>query len=136
VGSSLIKTSGQIEHIIFTIRGLQVMVDRDVANLYHVETRVLNQAVTRNMDRFPEEFCFKLSTEEFGNWKSQIVISNADKMGLRKSPTVFTEQGIAMLSAVLKSDTAIKVSLQIMKAFVAMRKTITMLNKLKEVEND
>ena len=98
------------------------MIDRDIAQLYGVETRVLNQAVKRNEDRFPEEFCFQLDDSEFENWISQIVISNSEKMGLRKKPFAFTEQGVAMLSAVLKSETAVKMSIQIMKAFVAMRK--------------
>ena len=111
-----------IENKIYIIRGQQVMIDRDIAQLYGVETRVLNQAVKRNEDRFPEEFCFQLDDSEFENWISQIVISNSEKMGLRKKPYAFTEQGVAMLSAVLKSETAVKMSIQIMKAFVAMRK--------------
>lgn len=111
-----------IENKIYIIRGQQVMIDRDIAQLYGVETRVLNQAVKRNEDRFPEEFCFQLDDSEFENWISQIVISNSEKMGLRKKPFAFTEQGVAMLSAVLKSETAVKMSIQIMKAFVAMRK--------------
>ena len=111
-----------IENKIYIIRGQQVMIDRDIAQLYGVETRVLNQAVKRNEDRFPEEFCFQLDDSEFENWISQIVISNSEKMGLRKKPYAFTEQDVAMLSAVLKSETAIKMSIQIMKAFVAMRK--------------
>lgn len=110
-----------IENKIYTIRGLQVMLDRDLADLYIVETRVLNQAVKRNQNRFPQGFMFQLTEVEFINWKSQIVMSNSDKMGLRKPPFVFTEQGVAMLSAVLKSDTAVNVSIQIMQAFVAMR---------------
>lgn len=119
-----------VENKIFTIRGLLVMYDRDLANLYNVETRILNQAVSRNIERFPEEFCFKLNKTEFENWKSQIVISNSDKMGLRKPPSVFTEQGVAMLSALLKSNTAIKVSIQIINAFVAMRKSISSIGSL------
>ena len=111
-----------IENKIYIIRGQQVMIDRDIAQLYGVETRVLNQAVKRNEDRFPEEFCFQLDDSEFENWISQIGISNSEKMGLRKKPYAFTEQGVAMLSAVLKSETAVKMSIQIMKAFVAMRK--------------
>ena len=100
------------------------MVDRDLAELYQVETRVLNQAVKRNDERFPEAFRFQLNEPEFENWKSQIVMSNEDKMGLRRPPYAFTEQGVAMLSAVLRSDTAIKVSIQIINAFVEMRKLI------------
>ncbi|TFH46331.1 MAG: ORF6N domain-containing protein [ANME-2 cluster archaeon] len=114
----------EIRSRIYTIRGLQVMIDRDLALLYDVETRTLNQAVKRNSERFPDEYCFQLNDDEFSNWKSQIVISNEDRMGLRKSPYAFTEQGIAMLSAVLRSETAIKVSIRIINAFVAMRRLI------------
>ena len=85
-----------IESRIFTIRGLQVMLDRDLAELYGVETRAINQAVKRNIERFPSSFMFQLDDLEFDNWKSQIVISNEDKMGLRRPPYAFTEQGVAM----------------------------------------
>ena len=111
-----------IQNRILLIRNQQVMIDRDIAELYGVETRILNQAVKRNMERFPDEFCFQLNKDEFEKWKSQFVISNSIKMGLRKRPFAFTEQGVAMLSAVLKSDTAVTASIQIIKAFVAMRK--------------
>ncbi len=110
-----------IESKILVIRGQHVMIDRDLAELYGVETRSLNQAVKRNIERFPEEFYFQLNKEEFANWRSQIVISNFDKMGIRRAPYAFTEQGVAMLSAVLKSDRAIAASILIMKAFVALR---------------
>ena len=123
-GSDVMKYE-EIRERIYTIRGLQVMIDRDLASLYGVETRTLNQAVKRNGDRFPGEYCFQLDDEEFANWKSQIVISNKDRMGLRKHPYAFTEQGVAMLSAVLKSETAVTVSVRIINAFVAMRKFIT-----------
>ncbi|MGE4418446.1 MAG: ORF6N domain-containing protein [Sulfurimonas sp.] len=115
-------TLEEISSKIYTIRGVQVMLDRDLARLYKVENRVLNQAVKRNIERFPLEFMFQLTKEEFENWKSQIVISNSDKMGLRKIPYVFTEQGVSMLSAVLKSDTAIQTSIKIINSFVQMRK--------------
>ena len=111
-----------IENKILIIREQQVMLDRDLAELYGVETKVLNQAVKRNMERFPQTFMFQLNNTEFANWRSQFVTSNSDKMGLRRPPYAFTEQGVAMLSAVLKSDTAVNVSIQIMNAFVAMRK--------------
>ena len=88
-----------IQNKIHNIRGVQVMLDRDLAELYGVENRILNQAVKRNIERFPSDFMFQLSKEEFENWKSQNVISNADKMGLRKLPYAFTEQGVSMLSA-------------------------------------
>ena len=93
-----------VQQQIFLIRGKQVMVDRDLAALYGVETRILKQAVKRNMERFPEEFMFQLDNQEFEKWRSQFVISNSDKMGLRHAPYVFTEQGVAMLSAVLKRE--------------------------------
>ncbi len=114
-------TRNELQTKIYTLRGFHVMMDRDLAQLYNVETKVLNQAVKRNSERFPSDFRFQLNTEEFENWKSQFVTSNADKMGLRRPPYAFTEQGVAMLSAILKSETAITVSIQIMKAFVEMR---------------
>jgi len=118
-----IMDSNNIQNRIFTIRGLQVMVDRDLAELYQVETKVLNQAVKRNIERFPEQFRFQLSKDE----KNELV-TNCDRFeSLKHStvlPYVFTEQGVSMLSAVLRSETAIKVSIQIMDAFVGMRKFI------------
>ncbi len=94
---------------IYVIRNQKVMLDRDLAELYGVETRVLNQAVKRNIDRFPEDFMFQLNSEELENWKSQIVISNREKLGLRKPPFAFTEHGVLMLSSVLNSQQAIQV---------------------------
>ncbi|NUM70874.1 MAG: ORF6N domain-containing protein [Ignavibacteriaceae bacterium] len=114
----------KIQDKIFNIRGMQVMLDRDLADFYGVETRVINQAVKRNIDRFPVEFMFRLTKEEVEYWKSQIVISNKEIMGLRKAPFAFTEAGVAMLSAVLRSETAVKMSVVIIKAFVEMRKFI------------
>ena len=99
----------RIESRIFVIRGKKVMLDRDLAELYGVETRVLNQAVKRNSKRFPEDFMFQLTKEEMEHWISQIVISNREKMGVRKLLYVFTEQGVAMLSSVLNSERAILV---------------------------
>ena len=123
-----------IKNLIYTIRNKQVMLDSDVAMLYHYETKKVNQAVKRNIDRFPERFCFKLSKNEFEVLRSQIVtskIENYDKEerrgGRRDLPYVFTEQGIAMLSGLLKNDIAIQVSINIMNAFVEMRKFL-MLN--------
>ena len=116
-----------IKNLIYTIRGKQVMLDSDVAMLYHCETRIINQAVKRNIDRFPERFCFKLTEYEVENLKSQFVISSLKKGnygGRRKLPTVFTEQGIAMLSGLLRNEIAIKVSINIMDAFVEMRKLL------------
>lgn len=125
-----------IENLIKVIRGQQVILDKDLATLYGVETRTLNQAVKRNIDRFPEDFMFQLNKEEFENWKSQFVISNstvflpvekarAITMGARKKPYAFTEQGVAMLSSVLRSQTAVAVNIQIMRAFVSMRRFIS-----------
>jgi hypothetical protein len=123
---------------IYLIRGKKVMVDRDLAELYDVETRVLNQAVRRNEKRFPEDFMFQMSKEEMENWKSQIVISNTEKMGLRKPPLVFTEQGVAMLSSVLNSDRAIMVNIQIIRVFTKMREMLEthkeILQKLEQLE--
>ena len=116
-----ILEENSIRSKIHVIRGQQVMLDRDLAVLSLVETKVLNQAVKRNIVRFPENFMFQLNDTEFENWRSQFVTSNSDKMGLRRPPYAFTEQGVAMLSAVLKSDTAVRVSIQIMNAFVSMR---------------
>jgi len=110
---------------IHTICGLVTMLDRDLAELYGVETKVLNQAVKRNEARFPNDFMFQLSKEEFEHWKSQFVTSNADKMGLRRAPYAFGEQGVSMLSSVLKSDIAVDISLKIIRAFVEMRKIIS-----------
>jgi hypothetical protein len=94
-------TTDELHSKIFTIRGVQVMIDRDLAELYGVQTKVLNQAVKRNKSRFPDVFCFKFNKDEFMNWKSQFVTSNSEKMGLRHLPYAFTEQGVAMLSTVM-----------------------------------
>ena len=98
------------------------MLDRDLAELYDVPTGALNQTVKRNAKRFPERFVFQLNDKEFANWKSQIVISNSERMGLRKRPYAFTEHGITMLAALLKSERAIEISVRIVDAFVAMRR--------------
>lgn len=121
------KTMNELQTIqskIYELRGQKVMLDRDLAQLYGVETRALNQAVKRNADRFPSDFMFKLSDAEVENWKSQIVISNSIKMGVRRNPYAFTELGVAMLSSVLKSPIAIQVNIGIMRAFVAVRQMI------------
>lgn len=123
---------------IYVMRGKKVMIDRDLAALYGVETRVLNQAVRRNEKRFPEDFMFRMTPEEMQDWKSQIVISNTEKMGLRKSPLVFTEQGVAMLSSVLNSERAIMVNIAIIRVFTKMRELLSthkeILLKLKQLE--
>lgn len=114
-----------IEDKIFTIRGMQVMLDRDLAELYQVETKRLNEQVKRNIERFPQEFMFQLTKDELENWKSQFATSSKELLGLRKMPFAFTEQGVSMLSAVLKSNIAVTVSISIMKSFVNMRKFIS-----------
>ena len=110
-----------IQNKIYEIRGMKVMLDRDLAEMYEVETRTLNQAVRRNTSRFPKDFMFQLTEKELENWKSQIVISNSEKMGLRKRPLAFTEQGVAMLSSVLNSERAIQVNIVIIRTFVLLR---------------
>ena len=107
-----------IQSKIYVIRGQKVMLDRDLAELYGVETRTLNQKVKRNLRRFPSDFMFQMTKEDVEEWKSQIVISNSIKMGLRKPPYAFTQMGVAMLSSVLSSDTAIDTNIYIMRAFV------------------
>ena len=121
-----IITRKEIENRIYTLRGQQVMLDSDLARIYQVETKVFNQAVKRNMERFPENFRFQLTQDEFDtiNLRSQFVTSSLNYGGRRYLPYVFPEQGIAMLSAVLRSDIAIKVSIEIMNAFVEMRKIL------------
>ena len=138
-----------IKHRIYEVRGLRVMLDRDLAELYGVETRALNQAVKRNIDRFPDDFLFRLNKNEWTFLKSQIVISNTDattadnkdvatngdslksqivisnRGGDRALPYAFTELGIAMLSSVLRSETAIQVNINIMRAFVAIRHAVS-----------
>ena len=111
-----------IQNRIYEIRGLRVMLDFDLAELYQVETRVLNQAVKRNIKRFPEDFMFQLTQEEFRNLKSQFVTSSWG--GTRKMPFAFTEQGLAMLSGLLSSDIAIRVNIAIMRTFVMLRKQL------------
>jgi len=117
---------------IFLIRGKKVMIDRDLAELYEVETRALNQAVRRNINRFPLDFMFQLNEQETSIWKSQIVISTADKKGLRRNPLVFTEQGVAMLSSVLNSNRAIQVNIQIIRTFTKLRELLTTNKELRE----
>ena len=119
--SSLMIPDNSIRNLIKIIRNQQVMIDKDIALLFGVDTRTLNQAVKRNIERFPEDFMFQLTKEEFENWKSQFVISNSVVMGARKLPYAFTEHGISMLSGVLHSPIAIEVNIRIMRAFVGMR---------------
>lgn len=120
------------------IRGQKVMLDFDLAALYEVETKVLKQAVKRNLDRFPKDFMFELSKEEFERLRSQFVTSK--RGGMRYQPFAFTEQGVSMLASVLRSHIAIQVSIAIIRAFVLMRQHLTDFKELKEsisaIEND
>ena len=113
-----------ISNKIYFIRNQKVMLDRDLASLYGIETRVLKQAVRRNISRFPEDFMFELNKSEFENWRSQFVTSNSEKMGLRYLPMVFTEHGVLMLSSVLNSDKAIQTNIQIMRIFSKVRQML------------
>ena len=114
----------EIKKLIYTIRGKQVMLDSDVAMLYHYETRRINETVKRNSKRFPKEFCFQLTSKEYDSLKSQIATSNI-RGGKQKLPYVFTEKGILMLSGLLKNEVAIEVSIKIVEAFVEMRKFLS-----------
>ena len=111
----------RITHSILLLRGQRVLLDADLAKLYEVETRVLVQAVKRNLGRFPEDFMFQLNAEEVAALRSQSVISNAGRGGRRYAPYAFTEQGVAMLSSVLSSPQAISVNIEVMRAFVRLR---------------
>ena len=113
-----------VQNLIYEIRGQKVMLDSDLARLYQVETKVLNQAVRRNIKRFPEDFMFQLDNKEFANLKSQIVTSSWG--GRRTPPLAFTEEGIAMLSSVLHSDIAIAANISILRAFVKVREYLLM----------
>jgi len=122
---------------IYFIRDQKVMLDRDLAELYGVETRILNQAVRRNIKRFPEDFMFQISEKELENLRSQFVISSWG--GIRYMPFAFTEQGVAMLSSVLNSERAIQVNIQIMRLYTRMRSLLhnhkDLLLKIEKIEN-
>lgn len=128
----------EIQNLIYTIRGRQVMLDSDLATLYSVETKNLNRAVKRNMERFPLSFCFQLTEDEAENLRCQIGTSSLSYGGRRYLPYAFGEQGIAMLSAVLRSEVAVKVSIEIMDAFVEMRRMLisnaSLFHRLDKVE--
>ena len=128
----------RIQNVIYLIRGQKVMLDRDLAALYEVPTKVLKQAVKRHADRFPDDFMFVLERKEFMNWRSQFVTSNADRIGLRHAPMAFTEQGVAMLSSALNSSRAIQVNIAVMRAFVQLRAILSthadLARKLEELE--
>ena len=114
-----LSVENKVESLIRVIRGQQVMLDRDLTELYGVEIRRLNEQVKRNIERFPEDFMFQLTPNEFDNLKSQF--ANSSWGGVRKLPYAFTEQGVAMLSGVLESPTAVEANIRIMRAFVSMR---------------
>jgi hypothetical protein len=117
-------TEETISNKIYFIRGQKVMLDRDLALLYGIETKRLKEQVKRNRNRFPEDFMFELTKKEFENWRSQFATSNSEKMGLRYAPMAFTEHGILMLSSVLNSDKAIQTNIQIMRIFTKVRQML------------
>lgn len=121
--TTIVPIEAIVQKIIF-LRGEKVLLDRDLAELYGVQTKALKQAVRRNIKRFPRDFMFELTEEEFKNWRSHFVTSKSDKIGLRHRPMAFTEQGVAMLSSVLNSERAIDVNIEIMRAFVRLRQMI------------
>ena len=114
-----------VESLIYLVRGHKVMLDEDLAVLYGVETRILTRAVRRNLDRFPQDFMFQLSEQEVANLRSQIGISSSTYGGRRYRPLVFTEQGISMLSTILRSKQAVHVNIEIMRTFVKLREFIS-----------
>ena len=123
-----IVTNEEIKNLIYTIRGKQVMLDSDVALLYHYETKNINKAMKRNIERFPEDFCFQLTDEEVENLRFQFGTLNKKinngKVTRKYLPYVYTEQGISMLAGILKNDISIQVSINIIRAFIEMRKFI------------
>ncbi len=120
--TALIPAADEVNQRIYNVRGQNVMLDSDLAKLYGVETFIVNRAVTRNSERFPEDFMFRLTSEESEALRFQIGISNAGRGGRRYLPYVFTQEGIAMLSSVLRSERAVQVNVAIMRAFVQMRR--------------
>jgi len=125
VNTSVLIPEERIIDKIYLIRGQKVMLDRDLAKLYGLETKVLKQQVKRNSERFPDDFMFELTKDEFANWRSQFVTSNSERMGLRYLPMVFTEHGVLMLSSVLNSKQAISVNIQIIRIFTRVRQMLT-----------
>ena len=124
--NSIVNVNNNVENMIYEIRGVQVMLSSDVAKLYQVETRRINEVIKRNIKRFPDTFCFQLTEDEFYNLRSQFAISSENNHGgIRYLPYVLTEQGIMMLSGLLKSDIAVKVNVQIIDAFVKLRRYVS-----------
>jgi len=109
---------------IYLVRGINIMLDLDLANLFGVETKQLKRSVRRNLDRFPQDFMFELSKQELANWRSQFGTSNREKMGVRRPPFAFTEHGVLMLSSVLTSPRAVQVNIQIVRIFNKMKKML------------
>jgi hypothetical protein len=124
MADKLLVPAERIEHAILVLRGQKVMLDSGLAALYEVPVKALNQAVKRNLDRFPEDFMFQLSQEEATSLRSQSVTSKAGRGGRRTEPYAFTEQGVAMLSSVLRSQRAVHVNIEIMRAFVRLRQML------------
>jgi ORF6N domain len=122
--SAIILDAQDIERRIFVIRGQRVMLDSELAKLYGVPTKRINEQVRRNRDRFPEDFAYQLTQQEFMDLKSQIATSKTGRGGKQKLPWVFTEHGVAMLSSVLRSPRAVEVNIAIMRAFVRMRRLL------------
>jgi phage regulator Rha-like protein len=131
-------TPKNIEKMIYVIRGQKVMLDSDLAALYEIETKMLKRAVKRNMERFPDDFMFELTKEELENWRYQFGTSNFEKMGLRVQPFVFTEQGVIMLSSVLRSSKAVDVSISVVRVFIKMRNLLaseeSLTDRVKKIE--
>lgn len=124
--NNIVHVNNNVENMIYEIRGVQVMLSSDVAKLYQVETRRINEVIKRNIKRFPNTFCFQLTENEFYNLRSQFAISSENNHGgMRYLPYVLTEQGIMMLSGLLKSDIAVKVNVQIIDAFVKLRRYVS-----------
>jgi hypothetical protein len=136
VGRRMSISAGLTARRIYVMRGRKVMVDADLAELYQVSTKALNQAVKRNLSRFPEDFMFRLNDVELEVWRSQIVTSNsAAKMGLRRAPYAFTEHGVAMLSSVLNSKRAVQMNIFIIRVFMKLREVLaTHKNLARKVE--
>ncbi|MDQ3109997.1 MAG: ORF6N domain-containing protein [Bacteroidota bacterium] len=133
-----ILTDEAVIHQIHLVRGQKVMIDKDLAILYGVETKRLKEAVRRNISRFPKDFMFTMTAKETANWRTQIASSNSEKMGLRYSPYCFTEQGVTMLSCILNSERAVEVNIRIIRIFIKMREMVAthkdILLKLDQIE--
>jgi ORF6N domain-containing protein len=139
--STIMVAEEVIVNKIYLIRGQKVMIDRDLAELYGVETKRLKEAVRRNISRFPADFMFEMSKEEFENWRTHFASSNSDdRMGLRYAPFCFSEQGVTMLSCVLNTERAIAVNIRIIRVFTRMREMLSthkdILVKIEQIEKE